>query len=163
MKTLSIDRLKEVLRYETETGLFFWVNPPKNHSRLNEYVAGGIATGYVLIKVDGQKYKAHRLAWLYVNGAWPEMDIDHANGSPLDNRIVNLRLATNPQNQANRRRDHDKDTPKGVRKLPRGRYQARITIDHKQICLGTFDTEKQAQAAYLSASQDHYREFARAA
>jgi len=126
-------------------------------------VAGGISTGYVLIKVDGKKYKAHRLAWLHTHGEWPGGDIDHANGCPLDNRMSNLRIATNPQNQANRLRDHDKTTPKGVRATRSGRFVARITVNNQSIYLGIFDSAEEAQAAYLKASKEHYGEFARAA
>lgn len=160
---LTLERLKEVLRYEPEKGVFFWVRAPKNHPRLQEYLAGGIASGYVMIKIDGQKYKAHRLAWLYVHGEWPHGDLDHINGCPLDNRLDNLRIATNPQNQANRVRDSGKKTPKGVRLLPSGKFQARITVTHKQILLGTFDTPDAAQAAYFQAAQHHYGNFARKA
>lgn len=163
MKELTKERLQTVLRYEPSSGLFFWVNPPKEHPRMRDYVAGGITTGYVMIKIDGQKYKAHRLAWLYVHGEWPAGDLDHANGCPLDNRIENLRIATNPQNQANRFRDRGKELPKGVRRLPSGRYQARISIDKRQHHLGSFDTEQQALEAYMEAARNHYGQFARAA
>ncbi|WP_372356945.1 HNH endonuclease signature motif containing protein [Xanthomonas sp. NCPPB 3443] len=130
---------------------------------MKAYIAGGITTGYVLIKIDGRKYKAHRLAWLYVHGEWPAGDLDHINGCPLDNRISNLRIATNPQNQANRRRDRGKETPKGVRVLPSGRYQARISVNKQLHHLGTFDTAEQAQQAYADAARHYYQDFARAA
>lgn len=159
---LNQSRLKELLRYIPESGLFLWIRPPKNHTRLQEYAAGGIASGYVMIKIDGRKYKAHRLAWLYMHGAWPQGDLDHINGCPLDNRMANLRIATNAQNQANRMRDHNKAIPKGVRRLPGGRYQARITVKHRQIVLGTFNTPSAAEQAYIQAAQHHYGEFARA-
>ncbi|RRU23615.1 HNH endonuclease [Stenotrophomonas sp. 278] len=162
MNAVTQQRLKEVLRYEPDTGLFYWRRPPSTHPALQDYVAGGISTGYVLIKIDGRKYKGHRLAWLYVHGEWPDLDIDHSNCCPLDNRISNLRLATNSQNQANRLRDRDKDTPKGVRRLPSGKFQARITVDRVQILLGTFSTPEQAESEYLKASRRHYHEYARA-
>jgi hypothetical protein len=162
IEKVSYERLRELLAYDPISGLFQWKNPPMNHMGMKNYAAGCIRTGYVLIKIDGRKYKAHRLAWLYVYGEWPEGDIDHANGCPLDNRIDNLRIATNQQNQANRRRNHDKETPKGVRKLPGGKFQARISINKKQRAIGTFRTENEAQAAYMVASNEHYREFARA-
>lgn len=163
MIPLTQERLKSVLHYQPESGLFFWVNPPKGHPRLRNRTAGGITTGYVMIKIDGRKHKAHRLAWLYVHGSWPNGDLDHRNGCPLDNRISNLRIATNPQNQANRRRDTGKALPKGVRLLPSGQYQARIRVKGKPICLGTHKTIQQAQAAYAAASITHYGEFSRAA
>lgn len=163
MSELTCQRLKEVLTYDEVSGLFAWANPPKYHPGLKAYIAGGITTGYVLIKIDGRKYKAHRLAWLYVHGKWPAGDLDHINGCPLDNRISNLRIATNPQNQANRRRDRGKETPKGVRVLPSGRYQARISVNKQLHHLGTFDTAEQAQQAYADAARHYYQDFARAA
>lgn len=163
MTELTVSRLKELLSYDPESGLFQWVHPPKNHPGLKAYIAGGIGTGYVMIKIDGRKYKAHRLAWLYVHGAWPDGDLDHANGCPLDNRIANLRVATNPQNQANRRLQRGKDTPKGVRRLPSGRFQARISVNKRLHHLGSFDTAEAAQAAYVAAATTHYGTFARAA
>lgn len=163
MKTLDHGRLLQALRYEPDSGLFYWITPPKQHPRMRDYAAGGIATGYVVIKIDNQKYKAHRLAWLYVHGEWPCGDIDHANGCPLDNRISNLRIATNPQNQANRRRDFGKDVAKGVRALPSGKYQARISVAGRLLCLGSFTTEQEASSAYLGAAKNHYGPYARAA
>ena len=160
--SLSLERLKEVLRYEPERGVFFWNRPPKNHPRLQEYVAGGISSGYVMIKIDGRKYKAHRLAWLYTHGEWPNGDLDHINGCPLDNRMKNLRVATNPQNQANRLRERNKATPKGVRRLPSGNFQARISVNKKQILLGIFNSPSEAQSAYIEAAEKFYGEFARA-
>lgn len=161
MRELSADVLRDLLRYEPETGLFYWSRPPKAHPRLKEYAAGGISTGYVMIKMFEKKYKAHRLAWLYVYGEWPDGDIDHINGCPIDNRIANLRIATNPENQANRRRNSGKATPKGVRLMPNGRFQARITHKQQQIHLGTYESVIEANAAYIAASKKLYGQYAR--
>lgn len=163
MNELTCQRLKNILDYDELTGLFQWVAPPKVHPSLKSHVAGGISNGYVVIKIDGRKYRGHRLAWLYVHGKWPSGDLDHINGCPLDNRIENLRIATNPQNQANRRRDRGKDTPKGVRRLPSGRFQERISVSKELHHLGTFDTAEEAQAAYIAAARNHYQEYARSA
>jgi len=162
MIELSFQRLRELLTYDSISGLFKWVKPTKYHPRLKNGIAGGISTGYVLIKIDGRKYRAHRLAWLYVHREWPAGGLDHINGCPLDNRISNLRIATNPQNQANRRRDRGKDTPKGVRRLPGGRFAARISVDKKLHHIGVFDTAEDAQSAYMDAAKKHYGNFARA-
>jgi len=162
MTTMTVERLKQALRYDPETGAFLWIVPPKNHPRLANQSAGGVGANYVMIKIDNRRYKAHRLAWLYVHGAWPTGDIDHINGCPLDNRISNLRIATNPQNQANRRRNAGKETPKGVRVLPSNRFQARITVNKQLKNIGTFPTAELAAKAYLAAAQSHYGNFARA-
>src|SRR4051812_10110856 len=100
---LSHERLLELLYYYPETGIFRW----KVHRR-PQSPPGTIAGCYQSkkrvqrIELEGKAYLAHRLAWLYVHGVWPEDQIDHINGNPSDNRIENLRLANNSQNQANR-------------------------------------------------------------
>ncbi len=150
-----------MLDYSTETGEFTWKEKPKNHPRMLGKKAGCDTTGYTLIRLQGKKVKAHRLAWLFVYGSMPSLDIDHINGNPFDNRISNLRLATNPQNQANRRRNAGKETSKGVRRIPSGRYQARIRVSGIAINIGTFDTEELASQAYFVEAKKYYGEFAR--
>lgn len=158
---LTRARLNEVLRYSKETGLFVWISPPRSHPRLAGTVAGCRSTGYVMIRIDNAKHKAHRLAWLAVHGCWPAGEVDHRNGDPFDNRIENLRLASNPQNQANRRRNAGKQIAKGVRRLPSGRFQSRIRVRGQLHALGVFDTETAASDAYMAAALKHYEEFAR--
>jgi hypothetical protein len=150
-----------VLDYDKDTGAFVWLKPTKFHPRMLGKEAGSVATGYRMIRIDGQKYKAHRLAWLYVYGEIPALEIDHKNGNKLDNRIANLRLATNSQNQANKNRVSGKKTPKGVRLLASGKYQARISFDGRLFCIGTYETESEAVSAYFCKASEHYGEFAR--
>lgn len=103
MGNLTQARLKEILHYDPDTGIFTrrldrGPNAPKDS------VAGTPdKNGYIVIKVDFTQYKAHRLAWLYIYGVWPNNQIDHINHIVDDNRIVNLRDVTNSENQANRR------------------------------------------------------------
>src|SRR5215468_6803827 len=82
--------------------------------------------GYVHIGVDGRTYSAHRLAWFYVYGVWPEHDIDHMNGVRGDNRLVNLREATHIQNCRNSRTCRpNKNGFRGVKQTESGyRYEA---------------------------------------
>lgn len=154
--------LRNALFYDANTGEFTWINPPKNHSRLLGRIAGRRDRwrGYVIIKLQGRAYKAHRLAWLYVHGFLPP-EIDHADGDRSNNRLSNLRTATNPQNQANRSTNKGKALPKGVRKV-RNRYNARISYQRRLIHLGMFQTPQEASEAYFQASRIYYGEFARA-
>lgn len=149
--------------YDPETGLFTWVRPPKEHPRMLGQVAGGFRSGYILIKIDGRKYGAHRLAWLYTHERWPVDRIDHINGDGLDNRLCNLREATQAQNCANARRMSGKELPKGVRHTANGRFQSRISFQKRLITLGVFDTVEAAAAAYSEAASRFYGQFARAA
>lgn len=153
--------LKSILGYDPLTGIFIWKKPTKYHPRMMGKVAGGDGTGYILIRIDGKKWKAHKLAWLYMKGKLPHMDIDHKDGNALNNAIDNLRLCMNPQNQANRKRNKNKILPKGVR-LNGRKYVARITFRKQQITIGTFKTAKEASDAYFNKSKELYQEFARA-
>lgn len=157
------ERLREVLSYDPETGIFTWVSPPSVHPRLKGTPAGGNATGYTMIKIDGRKYKAHRLAWLYVYGSMPSQRIDHRDGNPFNNAIGNLREATQAQNCANAAKWAGKTLPKGVRLTRGDRFQARIRVDKNLITLGTFDTPAEAHLAYGEAARKFYGEFARLA
>ncbi|MGY8831687.1 MAG: HNH endonuclease signature motif containing protein, partial [Pseudomonadales bacterium] len=97
---LTIERLKEVLDYSPETGHFTWrIN--KRRARTGDIAGSVVAHGYILIRVDQTRQLAHRLAWFYVHGRWPDKNIDHINGQTADNRIANLRQATCAENLKN--------------------------------------------------------------
>lgn len=153
-------RARECLSYDPDAGSFVWLKPPHNHTRLLGKSAGSTKTGYVMIKIDGQKYKAHRLAWLMITGEWPNHRIDHADGNPFNNKWENLRPCDQTLNNANRKRNAGKALPKGVRQI-RGRFQARIKVKNKLISLGCFSSADEAQAAYAEAAKKHFGSYAR--
>jgi len=97
---LTYDRLKEVLFYDQNTGIFLWKY--SKQSRFVGEIAGSKNNkGYRSISIDGVLYKEHRLAWFYVYGKWPENEIDHINRIKIDNKISNLREVTKSQNRQN--------------------------------------------------------------
>src|SRR3954464_3736442 len=101
---LTQARLKELLHYDSETGLWTWL---KHRYRIQPGDRAGTISkkdGYCHIIIEKKNYMAHRLAWLYMTGGWPSMNMDHIDTNRSDNRWLNLRLATRPQNQANRRK-----------------------------------------------------------
>lgn len=130
-------------------------------------IAGSAATnGRWRIKIDYVEYAGHRLAWLYVTGEWPPIDIDHEDRDPLNNRWDNLRLATPSQNGANKMALPNSTGFKGVghsQNNKRNPYTAMITVHQKKIYLGCFQTPEAAHAAYYKAAKEHFGEFARAA
>lgn len=94
-------RLKELLVYNPYSGVFTW-RVSKGRSKRGVSAGTVSSGGYVQIKLDGKRYLAHRLAWLYMTGSWPEPEIDHINRVRNDNRFHNLREATKQQNQTNK-------------------------------------------------------------
>lgn len=96
-------RLKELLSYDPATGVFIW-KVTRNGKMKVGLPAGSIdrEDGYVEICLDRRDYKAHRLAWLYVTGAWPVYGIDHIDRDKTNNRFINLRDVPHSVNLKNR-------------------------------------------------------------
>ena len=162
MKTkLTAERLRELLRYDPETGIF---TAAVARANLNAGDIAGCpnAGGYIHIRIDYARYGAHRLAWLWMTGAWPNEKIDHINGDKADNRWCNLREATSAQNCWNRQKASNNTSGfKGVHwHKAHGRWVARIMIDGKRRHLGAFDTPEEAYAAYCNAARRDHCEFA---
>lgn len=98
---ITRERLVELLHYEPQTGRFIRKLRTSNRIKVGD-VAGCVnPEGYIQISLDGQSFLAHRLAWLYEHKEWPDDLIDHVNGDKKDNRITNLRQASNAQNMHN--------------------------------------------------------------
>ena len=161
---LPVDELRSLLSYDGDTGIFRWSKPPApGRQRFVGAVAGKVSGVYRQIKIGGVLYMAHRLAWHHSTGDWPLEDIDHVNGDPRDNRLVNLRLATQSQNNGNRRSRHGSSKFKGVtwhRKCKK--WQAQIECDGVAHYLGLFQAEDDASLAYQEAAARLFGEFARA-
>lgn len=99
---LTQQELKTELRYEAETGNFFWLKRKQGRSLTNAAGTTDKVLGYKLIMVNGHKHYSHRLAWLYENGEFPSLEIDHINRVKTDNTIDNLRDVSHEVNQGNR-------------------------------------------------------------
>jgi HNH endonuclease len=147
--------IRQVLEYDPDTGIFTWKVRVSTHVHAGD-VAGYTdpKRGYVQIGLGGCVYLAHRLAWLYMTGESPSLEIDHRNGVRHDNRWANLRLATSAQNKQNRR------MARGATPF-RGRWKAQIGLGNKVTKhLGMFDTEEEAHQAYLAAKAEMHPFFA---
>ncbi len=153
--------LKELFEYR-EDGHFYWKIIKCNSIKIGQ-IAGAICfKGYRQIKIDGKFYKEHRLAWLYHYGVFPKNQIDHINNTKNDNRIENLREATNTQNQTYKnKREGTSSKFKGVswnKKFQK--WRVRITINGKQKYLGLFNNETEAGKSYNEEAIKHFGEFA---
>ncbi|MEJ0093319.1 MAG: HNH endonuclease [Methylocella sp.] len=164
---LTHERLKEVLHYDPETGLWIWreKTAPKSHIQVGDEAGDIQSNGYVRIQIDGLRYLAHRLAVFYMTGRWPEHQVDHWDLNKSNNRWSNLREATNGQNMANTSLRRDSSSSfKGVSRHSDDRkWWARIQVRGRRIYLGCFDTREDAHAAYIAAAAEHFGEYARAA
>ena len=161
---LSFDRLREVIQYEPLTGVFLWKSSKKSTYILR--VAGCLNYyGYRVIRIDQTNYTAHRLAWLYTYGKWPDVEIDHINLVKDDNRIYNLREATRSQNQRNTRKLCGNTSGfKGISwNNNAGKWQVYIRTNSKRIHLGYFFSLSDAADAYSTASSKYHGEFGRVA
>lgn len=153
---LTQERLRALLHYDGDTGRFLWRVSRRGRAKIGTAAGTLGADGYLRILVDGGRYSAHRLAWLYVHGRWPSADLDHANGNPSDNRIANLRECNKSENQQNRK--PSKNSTSGYMGVTfvrsTGKYQAYIKRAGKQLHLGCFPTPELAHAAYLAAKKE---------
>jgi hypothetical protein len=160
---ITAARLRELLHYDQETGLFTWRVDKGYRIKAGDPAGHDNWHGYLRVRVDGKVYYLHRLAWLYVHGVWPAQEIDHINGVRDDNRIENLREATAKQNSANTRRSRrNKSGVKGVHWVARlGKWRATIRICGFNRCLGCFEQLEDAAAAYRVAAEAQFGEFYR--
>lgn len=176
---LSPKYIRSLLDYNQETGDFVWrerqIRDGYDFSRIdkgwNTRFAGKPVAKVFRSKGDLQiglhchNYAAHRIAWVMVYGEWPAKDIDHINGNPADNRIANLRLATDSENLCNQKKRIDNTSGvKGVSwSKKEEKWYAYINKNKKMIGLGRFHSFEDAVAARRAAEKQYHGNFARPA
>lgn len=161
---LTVERLKELLSYDPETGVWTWLISPRQNVAVGS-PAGYLQNGYRVITIDRKPYRAARLAFLYMTGILPAIFIDHENLNRSDDRWSNLREASRSANGANR--PINKNNTSGFKGVSwhrsAGKWGARIRVCGRSRRLGLFSTPEAAHAAYIVAADLHFGEFARAA
>lgn len=117
--------------------------------------------GYIRIKVGGKIFMAHRIAWLLSTGRWPKNQIDHINGKRSDNRLINLREATQSENTRNSIiRNDNKSGVTGVCFHKQSKkWQADIRINKKIKYLGLFPSIREAMIVRKKAEEEYYGNF----
>lgn len=154
---LSQETLKSLLHYDPDTGMFTQLKA-RQGVRVGS-IAGKVRNdGYVQIRINGKIYLAHRLAWLYVHGTFPPDMIDHMNRVTSDNRIGNLRLATDAENKQNRSMQINNTSGHvGVHWDKRyQKWQAYIKVNSKQIKIGYFTDINDAISARKAAELKYH-------
>lgn len=146
---LTQKRLKEVLKYNKNTGIF---------TKGGKSIGYDDGRGYLRTLIDGKQYRLHRLAWLYQHGTFPDnsLDIDHINQNKRDNSIDNLRVVSHIENSRNQKK-HSTNTSgvSGVYKFGK-KWRAMIRFKDKLIHLGLFKEKEDASIARKKAL-DKYR------
>lgn len=162
---LTQARLKSLLHYEPETGVFTALV-----TRGNVRAGSALGTnhcGYRLIRIDRRGYTASRLAWLYMTGEWPADLIDHADTIKTNNAWTNLRSASHADNMRNRSAFRNRaPRMKGVHlkkdALRMRPWGATIRVNGALKHLGYFSHPEEAHAAYAKAAEANFGSFARA-
>jgi len=145
---LTQDLLKKHLSYNPDNGEFIrigyfdsWGNYVKKNSELNVFST----EGYLIISIQGKRYKAHRLVFLYMNNNnLSDVEVDHIDGNRSNNKYSNLRVVVRTENMKNKGLYSNSSTGViGVSQF-NGRFRARINLNGKRISLGLFDTIEEA-------------------
>ena len=146
---LAQNLLKDRLHYDPITGIF------TNKEDLNTPI-GRVSRGYMYIRLLGETYSSHRLAFLYMTGEFPPEEVDHINRDRLDNRWENLRPVSHSENNRNKRINRNNTSGKMgvVWHKRKQRWEARISDNHIRKCLGYFDSLDDAIAAREKAERE---------
>lgn len=160
---MNINELKLLFSYDPDTGAIHWI--AKGKGMIKKKAAGTLLhSGYLGICVGPKRWQAHRIAWALHHGAWPKDQIDHINGIKTDNRICNLREATNSQNGKNL--GLSKANKSGVKGVSfenyTQRWKASIKVENKTISLGRFNSIEDAAIARRLAEKHYFKEWNRA-
>ena len=147
---VNLERLKEALKYDKETGVFKRLISTGSRAKVGDVAGSKRNDGYITIKLDKHRFYAHRLAWIFENGAQPFGLIDHINGNTSDNRICNLREASPSVNSQNMRHAMKSSETGFLGVSPNGSgFMARINKHGVTRYLGQFKTASDASSAYI--------------
>ena len=159
---ICVQELSSLLRYDPHTGEIHWI--AAGRGKIKKKAAGTIMqSGYIGVLIRGKRYLAHRVAWALVHQAWSEHQIDHINGIKADNRIENLRVATNAQNGKNY--GTNKLNTSGITGVSwcgqTKKWRAMIKVDGRSICKGRYADKQDALTARHAAEVEHFGEWRR--
>lgn len=146
--------LKQLLDYDSDTGLFLWKTRRSNVAKKGWFSGTQRPEGYLSISIDRKIYLAHKLAWLWVYGDIPPI-LDHIDENKSNNKINNLRLSNKSLNGLNQSKPHkdSKQLYRGISQTNSGKWMAKYCLNSKQIYLGSFDTEQEAALVYSTATK----------
>lgn len=162
MTKMTQEKLKSILHYDPETGVFRWVADGKVKTRRKAGMVAGVKmnSGYLDVTIDRERYLLHRLAFMYMGYEMPET-VDHVDHNTMNNAWSNLRPASFSQNLWNCKLRSDSTTGvKGVSfNKEKGAYDAYFNAHGKRIRCGRFETLEDAASAVMKAREAHHGEF----
>ncbi len=161
---ITQEYLKECLSYDPVAGVFVWSKRPIHHfsscrsmnawnARFPSNGAGSVDQGYLRIRISGHSFLAHRLAWLYMTGSFPDDQVDHINGDRSDNRMANLRCVTHSDNVKNAKIRADNSSGRQGVSFDKGtgKWRAHIGVNGRGLYLGLFGDFEDAVCARENA------------
>ena len=158
---LTQDYINSVLRYDD--GKLFWKQTMNQRAFAGKFAGALRARGdYLDIQLKGKKYRLHRLVFFMFNGWWPTV-VDHIDGNTLNNRIENLRAATQLQNIYNSRiRKRNTSGHKNVSWSKRHKkWIVTLMFDGRSKRFGAFEDLELAALVATEARDKYHGEFAR--
>ena len=159
MSEITQERLKELVSYDPDTGVFMRRTRTSNRVDMSKPIGSMDTHGYLWASIDGKTYRLHRLAFTYMTGSINDCDVDHINMNRADNRFSNLRQVSRSVNMQNKRRpsSNNKSGFVGVCYDSRmEKYCAHIRFGGKNRYLGSFETPEAAHAAYVAAKRESH-------
>lgn len=154
---MDAEKLKQILRYDPQTGEFVWLVSTRNGVSAGDVAGYRMKLGYKQIKINGENYRAHRLAWLYMTGNWPSKFIDHIDGNPFNNKFENLREASTEINRQNQRKAASNNVSSGLLGVSwhkkTNKWRASVQTKGKRLHLGYFDCKLEAHEKYLETKR----------
>ncbi len=157
---ITQEQVQALFIYQSLTGWLVNRTQRGRRGKIGERAGSFGADGYRCVQIGGQKFKEHRVIWLYIRGYMPD-EIDHKDGNGYNNILTNLREATRSENIANSLREVGESGLRGVKFDPNtSSWRARVSFGNCREYLGPFDTAEEAYEAYLVAAEIRHGEFA---
>lgn len=155
---MEANELRRLLNYDPKTGIFRWRVSRGPRAKVGAIAGCVSGEEYTRIRLNGKLYRGHRLAWLYMTGEWPPVEIDHVDCNKSNSRFTNLRKATILEQRGNKKRQSNNTSgAKGVCwHKAAGKWFVQLG-GRSQL----FDSIEEAATAYAVAARKHFGEFAR--
>lgn len=164
------DTLKSLAHYDPETGVFTRLHSAgsKKAGSRADFISS--ENGYCYVILNGQRFMAARLAWLYMTGEWPKSKVCVQDGNTANMAFSNLGMPKwgdlrNPKIKSAYEKAHRKSNPEWHRKqnlkrdfgLTEEQYQ-KAFVEQGGVCAccqRPEATERNGKRKWLAVDHDH--------